>query len=305
MKQFNPEDYLLFKATTGSRLYGTANKDSDYDKRGVCLSPLEVLIDPFHNFEVKDSFENEEDMAIYDLGKFFNLSSQANPNIIELWFIPDSHVLYSTKTWGLISSYRNLFLSKKIKYTFTGYAFAQIKSIERHRRWFINPPKRKPTREDFGLGAVPIVSEAHLQNVLSLPQELFRDEYLNNVRREKEYRDVKRDWDNFQSWMKNRNPKRRETEERFGYDTKFASHVFRLMTEGKELLLTGNITFPLPNAEWITQIKNGFYQYEEILDMAKSMESEFETWYNESPLPHKPNINAIKQLYFEIVKEGL
>lgn len=305
MKQFNPEDYLLFKALTGSRLYGTANKDSDHDKRGVCLAPLDVLIDPFHNFEVKDSFEEEEDMAIYELGKFFNLSVQANPNIIELWFIPDSHVLYKTKMWEHILSNGDLFLSKKIKYTFTGYAFAQIKAIERHRRWFINPPKRKPTREDFGLNAVPLVSEAHLQNILSLPQNLFKEEHLDNVKREKEYRDVKKDWDNYQSWLKNRNPKRREAEEKFGYDTKFASHVFRLMTEGKELLLTGNITFPLPNAEWITAIKNGFYQYEEILEMAKTMESEFETWYNESPLPHKPNINAIKELYFEIVKEGL
>lgn len=203
--------------------------------------------------------------------------------------------------WEHVVDNRNLFLSKKIKYTFTGYAFAQIKSIERHRRWFINPPKRKPMREDFRLDAVPLISEAHLQNVLSLPQDLFKEEYLDNVKREKEYRDVKRDWDNYQSWLKNRNPKRKAMEEKFGYDLKFASHVFRLMEEGKELLLTGNITFPLKNAEWIKAIKDGFYKYEEILEMAKNMESEFERWYEQSPLPNKPNINKIKDLYFDIV----
>lgn len=100
MKQFNPEDYLLFESITGSRLYGTANKDSDYDKRGICLPPLEFLVDPFHSFEVKDSFEEDDDRAIYDLGKFFDLSSQANPNIIELWFAPDFSCFVQNKNVG-------------------------------------------------------------------------------------------------------------------------------------------------------------------------------------------------------------
>ena len=188
----------------------------------------------------------------------------ANPNILELLYVPISRTLYSSNIWERILDNRNLFLSKKVKHTFTGYAISQIKAIERHRRWFINPPSHKPMRSEYGLGDVPIISEVHIQNILSLPHELFREEYLNSVKAEKEYRDVKRDWDNYQSWLKNRNPKRKEMEEKFGYDLKFASHVFRLMDEGKELLLTGNITFPLKNAEWIKAIKDGFYKYEEI-----------------------------------------
>jgi hypothetical protein len=39
--------------------------------------------------------------------------------------------------------------------------------------------------------------------------------------------------------------------------------------------------------------------------MAKNMEKEFEDWYEQSPLPNKPNVNALKDLYFEIVKETL
>jgi len=304
MKQFDPIEHRIFEGVTGSRLYGTATPDSDYDSRGVCIPPLEVLLDPFMRFNVKDSFDGE-DRSIYDLGNFLKLCSDNNPNVLEMLFIPDSFVMYKTKTWDKIISNRDLFLSKNIKHRFLGYAFSQLEAIKRHREWFISPPDHKPTREEFGLTQTPLVSEANIQNMMGVPNELFKEKHYEELQRERKYREVKKKWDNYMQWKTNRNPKRKASEEAIGFDGKYASHLFRLMSEGKELLLTGNITFPLPNAEWLLSIKNGFYQYEEILEMAKTMESEFETWYNESPLPHKPNINAIKQLYFEIVKEGL
>ncbi len=304
MKQFDPIEHRIFEGVTGSRLYGTATPDSDYDSRGVCIPPLEVLLDPFMKFNVKDSFDGE-DRSIYDLGNFLKLCSDNNPNVLEMLFIPDSFVMYKTKTWDKIISNRDLFLSKNIKHRFLGYAFSQLEAIKRHREWFISPPDHKPTREEFGLTQTPLVSEANIQNMMGVPNELFKEKHYEELQQERKYREVKKKWDNYIQWKTNRNPKRKASEEAIGFDGKYASHLFRLMSEGKELLLTGNITFPLPNAEWLLSIKNGFYQYEEILEMAKSMESEFETWYNESPLPHKPNINAIKQLYFEIVKEWL
>lgn len=304
MKQFDPIEHRIFEGVTGSRLYGTATPDSDYDSRGVCIPPLEVLLDPFMKFNVKDSFDGE-DRSIYDLGNFLKLCSDNNPNVLEMLFIPDSFVMYKTKTWDKIISNRDLFLSKNIKHRFLGYAFSQLEAIKRHREWFISPPDHKPTREEFGLTQTPLVSEANIQNMMGVPNELFKEKHYEELQRERKYREVKKKWDNYMQWKTNRNPKRKASEEAIGFDGKYASHLFRLMSEGKELLLTGNITFPLPNAEWLLSIKNGFYQYEKILEMAKTMESEFETWYNESPLPHKPNINAIKELYFQIVKETL
>lgn len=302
-KQFDPLDYLIFEATTGSRLYGTNTPESDYDSRGICVPPMEVLLDPFIPFEVKDSGFEEEDRAIYALAKWMKLCADANPNIVELLFIPDEYVLYNTKIWEKIMENRIHFLSTRVKYTFTGYAISQVKAVERHRRYFINPPDHKPSRKEFGLTDSPLVTFGQMQAVLSLPHEFFTDEIQDNVRREKAYRDAKQDWDNYWSWKENRNPKRRETEERFGYDTKFMSHVFRLMDEGKELLLTGNITFPLLNAEWIKEIKQGLYPYDEVIDMAKNMEKDFEMWYEQSVLPHKPNRKKLTELYFEVIGE--
>lgn len=301
-KQFDPTQYRIFEGITGSRLYGTATPESDTDTRGVCVPPMNVLLDPFMSFNVKDSFEDDEDRAIYDLGKFMELCSQMNPNIVELLFIPEQFTLYKDKRWDLIVQNKNLFLSKKAKYTFTGYAVSQLNSIIRHREWFISPPDHEPTREEYGLPQMPDVAMGWVNSIKqSINFDLIKPELVDTIRKEWDFRDAHRKWENYQHWLKERNPKRKASEEKIGFDGKYASHLFRLMTEGKELLLTGNITFPLPNAEWLLSIKNGAYTFEQILEMAKTMEQEFEQWYAESPLPHSPNINGLKELYYQIV----
>jgi len=299
-KQFDPVDYRIFEGVTGSHLYGTATPESDYDTRGVCLPPLEVLIDPFMSFDVKDSFDGE-DRSIYNLAKFMNLCANNNPNVLEMLYVPEKFTVFKTDLWIRLVENRHLFLSKNIKHRFLGYAFSQLEAIKRHRKWFIEPPDHKPTRDEFCLLQTPLVSEGNLQNVLAVPHELFLPEHHEELVRERAYRDAKKKWDNYIQWRTNRNPKRKGTEEEFGYDTKYASHLFRLMSEGKELLLTGNIIFPLPDADWLLSIKQGFYSYEQVLEMATNMEAEFETWYKQSPLPDKPNRNALKELYFEMV----
>jgi hypothetical protein len=46
---------------------------------------------------------------------------------------------------------RSLFLSQKVRATYLGYAMAQLKRIKTHRSWLLNPPRKKPMREDFDL----------------------------------------------------------------------------------------------------------------------------------------------------------
>ena len=299
---FNPQEHRIFEAVTGSRLYGTATETSDWDYRGVVIPPLEVLIDPFMKFNVQDSGFEEEDKALYSLGKFFELCAQANPNIIELLFIPQEYTTFDSEEWQIIKENRSLFVSKKVKYTFTGYAMSQLKAIQRHREWFLNPPKDAPNRKDFGLSDSPSVSMAWIDSLKdTLNYDLLRPEVVDEVRREKEYRDAKKKWDNFIQWKTNRNPKRRGTEEQFGYDTKYASHVFRLMGEGLDLLMDGEITFPLPYADWLLEIKQGKYSYDEIVNVAETMDKNFESFYNKSFLPKSPDISGLKDLYYSLV----
>jgi len=299
---FDIEKHRIFECITGSRLYGTETPESDIDYRGVCIPPLNVLLDPFNNFDQKDSGFKEEDRTIYNLKKFMKLCADNNPNIIELLFIPKDKMLVCTKEWEYILTHKNLFISKKSKFTFSGYAFSQLKLIERHRKWFLNPPKNKPDRKDFGLPHNPIVSLAWIKAVKdTLSFDLLKDEYKEQIEKEKSYIASKTAWDNYLMWDKNRNPKRKPLEEKFGYDTKHASHLVRLMTEGEELLTTGKITFPLVNAEEILSIKNGKYSYDEIIEMADNFDKKFNELYNTSQLPHSANKKALTQVYFDVI----
>jgi uncharacterized protein len=301
MKDFDPTKHLIFEGITGSKLYGTNTPESDTDRRGVCTPPMDVLLNPFMPFEQKDSGFEEEDRVIYALGKFFALCADCNPNIVELLFVPENMILFNSPEWELVQENKHLFLSKKAKYTFTGYAFSQLNAIKTHRQWFIDPPKKKPERKDFGLKEVPLVTGDNLDHALNIPHDLFKDEFREELMNEREYRIQKKKWDNYVAWRDNRNQKRREMEDKFGYDCKHASHLIRLMTEGKELLLTGNITFPLENSDEIRAIKNGKYSYDEILGIAENMDREFDTWYESSTLPKAPDRNKLLDLYIEII----
>jgi uncharacterized protein len=301
MKRFNPEEYLIFEGITGSNLYGTATPDSDIDYRGICLEPIEVMLNPFTSFEQKDAGFEEEDRAIYSLGKFLKLCAESNPNIVELLFIPENKTLVKTKEWDAILANKNLFLSKKAKFRFLGYGYAQLNLIKRHRQWFLNPPKSKPQRSDFKLTETPLISGENLDIALNIPHALFKDEFHDELVRERNYRLAKKQWDNYISWRDNRNPKRKGYEEKFGYDLKCAMHLVRLMNEGKELLLTGNLVFPLDNAKELLEIKNGKYSFDEFLLLAEDMKNQFELWYDQSPLPKSPDRNSLTELYLDII----
>ncbi len=298
---FDVEKARIFECITGSRLYGTGTPESDYDYRGVCIPPMEILLHPFMNFDQKDSGFEEEDRAIYSLPKFFKICADSNPNIIELLFVPENNIILSTPIWEHIIENRNLFISKKAKFTFTGYAFSQLNAIKRHRQWFINPPDKKPHRNDFGLTDSPKISFQALVDAKAINSSYFKDEYVEEIQKERLYREAKNSWDHYQEWMKNRNPKRRELEEKYKFDCKHASHLFRLLTEGEELLKTGKINFPLSNAEELLAIKNGLYTYDEVIEKAEEFEKKFDMWYNESELQFGANIPELTKLYFKCI----
>jgi hypothetical protein len=182
-----------------------------------------------------------------------------------------------------------------------GYSFAQIQKAKVHRRWFLDPPKEKPTRKMYGLTDSPTISGEGLQAVSNIKFDLLTESFRDEIKRELEYRDEKKKWDDYVSWRDNRNPQRRVLEEKYGYDTKCIMHVFRLLEEGRQLLTTGKIEFPLHNAEELLEIKHGKYQYDEALEKASEMEKDFEKLYTESSLPHSPNRNALTKVYLDIV----
>ena len=118
------EGRLLMECVAGSHLYNLNTESSDLDIRGVFAPTLEELIFGNYREEISD---NDQDIKYYSLPKFIKLASECNPNIIELLFVPDDKLRLKSAAWCEICKIRDLFLSKRAKYTFSGYAYAQIK----------------------------------------------------------------------------------------------------------------------------------------------------------------------------------
>jgi hypothetical protein len=82
------------------------------------------------------------------------LAANVNPNIIELLWSDEGDRYVFKKPMDKLFQNRDLFLSSKAKFTFTGYAMAQSAKIERHRKWILEGELKEPKRSDFGLPEV-------------------------------------------------------------------------------------------------------------------------------------------------------
>jgi hypothetical protein len=95
---------------------------------------------------------------------------------------------------------------------------------------------------------------------------------------------------------------RREIADAHGYDTKFAMHGFRLARQGAELLRTGAMTFPRPDAEQLRKIRDGLvYPDSETCIAGWEQEAaELDCAMEESCLPDKADFDAYDQLLIDI-----
>jgi len=94
---------------------------------------------------------------------------------------------------------------------------------------------------------------------------------------------------------KNPTGKRLALREKFGYDTKFLSHVCRLCDEAEQALTLGDINLQRAN-EQIKAIRRGEMSLEEVERWFATKEVQLETLYTESKLPYGPNEDEIKKL---------
>ncbi|MBD2292924.1 nucleotidyltransferase domain-containing protein [Anabaena sphaerica FACHB-251] len=181
MKRIEVEQRTIFIGLAGSHGYSLNRPDSDYDYRGVFIAPKRYYLG-FDSIEQKDSgwdepgifpfIDGNPDTVIYELRKVLHLLAGANPNVLELLWLPTYPIL--TDIGQHLINHRKLFLSKKVKHTYSGYAFAQIKKMETHRKWLLNPPAKKPIPSDFGIEDEPPLSKDEINAFLEYLYLLIR-----------------------------------------------------------------------------------------------------------------------------------
>ena len=158
----------IFIAIVGSYSYGLDVPTSDIDLKGVYIQDLDSILKETRLGEANSSHyksqlgggkkkngvedNDDKDLTFYELGRYLDLLSTNNPNILELLNTPEDCIVYKHPIWDLIlEEFSKIdILSKKCYYTFHNYAQQQIKKATGLNKNINNPmPKKKKTPLDF------------------------------------------------------------------------------------------------------------------------------------------------------------
>lgn len=349
------QDRTVFLTRHGSHAYGTNGPDSDEDIKGVFMAPKEYVLgfDTIRNID--EGWRHGPyplDCALFDLREYVKLAIQNNPNILELLFVDESDWLYVTEPWLEFVANRDKVLSVNVKHRYCGYAVSQLKRIRAHRKWLLDPPKKKPEREDFGLTAHVVIPKEQREayeavmlktvenwqvdyaclddatriNLLNKQAEALADmqlakedqyvaagnklglgnEAMETLKKERGFKDAVNQWQQYQTWLRERNPTRAALEAKFGYDTKHGLHLVRLMRQARELLTTGKLLVKRPDAEELKAIRHeGTWSFEQLEEWGLKQDKELDALMTSSPLPRRPDRAAMEDLTIKTVQTYL
>ena len=119
-----------------------------------------------------------------------------------------------------------------------------------------------------------------------------KDGYSVYCKRYKEY------WD----WVAKRNEQRYDTTMLHGkkYDSKNMMHVFRLLLMAKEIAVEGKINVFRSDREFLLSIKEGKFDYDELVQKATALKEELPLLYQQSNLPDEPDVESINELLIKM-----
>jgi predicted nucleotidyltransferase len=332
-------DSVIFMTLHGSHAYGLNIPESDIDMRGVCVPPAEYFFSASQTFD--QYVQREPDLTVFGLRKFASLASQCNPNVVEILFTEPRHHQRVTALGEQLIGIRNLFVTKRARHTFSGYAASQLGRIRRHYQWLKNPPKARPERKDFGLPDRTLIPQdqlkaadaaiskqldewsvkflddvpdaarmavtqkmtAHLAEIgVAMDENAWvgaarvvglTDNMVEQLDRERRYNGAMKTWGAYQEWLSNRNEKRAALEARFGYDTKHAMHLVRLLRMAREILTTGEVHVFRRDADELMAIRRGEWSYDRLVEWAEAEDAALQGISLASALPNKPDIKRI------------
>lgn len=97
------------------------------------------------------------------------------------------------------------------------------------------------------------------------------------------------------------NPKRAADIARIGYDSKFAYHIIRLISEVEQILVEGDLDLER-NREQLKSVRRGEWTLQQIEQWFQDKERDLESVYLSSTLPYAPDEAKIKQLLLDCLE---
>lgn len=335
---------LLLEVISGSRAYGTDTPESDTDLRGVFICPRRDFFGLNYSEQVSDATNDE---TYYEIGRFIDLLSKSNPNIMELLFVEADCLKFRDSILDLITP--EMVLSRECERTFAGYAMSQIQKARGLNKKIVNPMEGpRKTILDFcysvsGQGSIPIlgwlkerglvqencglVKIPHMRDAFGIfysedPERKYRgiirgddttEVNVSSIPKGEEsigwmtfnkdgFKKYCKEYHQYQEWLENRNEDRysKNIEHGKNYDSKNLMHTYRLLEMAEEIATEGHLQVRRPNHKFLMRIRNGEFEYDELIDMAEDKVAKIKIAYANCSLPSVPDRQGLKEILIEI-----
>lgn len=303
---------ICYLTLGGSKAYGTDTPESDTDIRGVALERAEEIYGDasFEQFEDK-----ETDTVIYSMRKFVSLCKACNPNVIEMLGTRREDILSMDSLGMELRENADLFLSKRAYVTFTGYATAQLRRLqnalchdvstpmqqEEHIRRSLDSMMRK-MQAQYEIYAGDMTFAIDQRTGADAP-ELFTSVHIDHVPLRK-FLELNTD---ITTMLRNYGKlNKRNKKKDLPHLRKHAMHLVRLYLMGIDILKGEGIqTYRAKEHDLLMGIRNGDVPFDEVFHLVDGYEQEIEQAYHDSPLPDRPDEDAINDLLVAIYQRYL
>lgn len=321
----------LFDLKFGSHLYGTDTPNSDLDFKGIYLpTAREIVLGNYKKTisttRPKSTFErntkDDVDIEIFSLDRFLDLLMQGQTVALDVLFAPQ-HMYTSISDMGIsvmtdIRMNRLELLSKNVN-AFVGYAKQQaakygqkgfrIHGIRSTLDWLKTKNYNDTLASLFVQSFINELKNEHVFTVDCKAPNGKTEPHLEVCDRKYPFHarvgyivgQLQKRFDEY-----GKRALLAETNE--GVDWKALSHAVRVNSQAKELLETGNITFPRPDRQLLLDIKTGKMDYKDVANIIEVGLEQLHVAKDASQLKEEPNRewseNFVYDIYSEIVKNA-
>ncbi len=308
----------------GSHLYGTNTETSDHDYKSVyipCGSDIllqRVKGSTGHEVKryegMKNSPQDTDDEA-YSLQRYLGLLAEGQTVSIDMLFAPSP--LISTPLWEEIRANKDRLLTKKSA-AFVGYCRTQankygikgsrVAAAKRAAEFFLDHHRSSGATAKVG-ELEPLLSGLFDEHTRVITKETAPgkfETYFECCNRMVGFKNTLKEAASIYTRIYDEYGHRaRLAQTNEGIDWKALSHAVRVANEAMELLMTANVTFPLPNRDHILAIKKGLLPYGKVAEEIEGLLLDVERASEVSTLRNDPDTKFIDALVKKVYRESV
>lgn len=120
-------DEVVLEGIVGSRAYGLDTDDSDTDRLGVFVAPVEKVLGLRWVSGNETAVSRDPDRTWHEIAKYLRLALAANPTVLELLWLSSWEVC--EPLGEALVEIRRSFLSERVRATYGGYARQQMQRL--------------------------------------------------------------------------------------------------------------------------------------------------------------------------------